>query len=99
MWRRSTKKVNTLTLPTTGPYPLLVFFVKNVEHIVASSITYHLSKLNSFYELQHCFREKPSCESQLLRLIDDLSKSVYKKMQTDLILLVDKVYDRYAYHV
>ena len=24
----STKKVNALTLPTTGPYPLLVFFVK-----------------------------------------------------------------------
>ena len=25
MWRLSTKKVNALTLPTTGPYPLLVF--------------------------------------------------------------------------
>ena len=28
-WRLSTKKVNTLTLPTTGPYPLLVFVVKH----------------------------------------------------------------------
>ena len=28
MWRLPTKKVNTLTLPTTGPYPVPVFFVK-----------------------------------------------------------------------
>ena len=28
-WRLSTKKVNALTLPTTGPYPLLAFVVKH----------------------------------------------------------------------
>ena len=42
-------------------------------------MTYHLSKLNIFYEPQHGFREKRSCESQLLMLVDDLFKSVYKK--------------------
>ena len=61
--------------------PYLYFFCKTLEHIVASSITKHLSKLNIFYELQHGFREKRSCESQLLMLVDDLFQSVYKKKQ------------------
>mgnify|MGYP000547225927 CR=1 FL=1 len=59
----------------------------HLEHIVASSITKRLSKLNIFYELQHGFREKRSCESQLLMLVYDHFKSVYKKKQTDLICL------------
>ena len=55
--------------------------------------------INIFYEFQHDFREKRSCESQLLMLVDDLFKSVYKKKQTDLILLdfskaFDKVSDK-----
>ena len=69
------------------PISLTCILCKTLEHIVASSITKHLSKLNIFYELQHGFREKRSCESQLLMLVDDLFKSVYKKKQTDLILL------------
>ena len=69
------------------PISLTCILCKTLEHIVASSITKHLSKLNIFYELQHGFREKSSCESQLLMLVDDLSKSVDKKKQTDLILL------------
>ena len=69
------------------PISLTCTLCKTLEHIVASSITKHLSKLNIFYELQHGFREKRSCESQLLMLVDDLFKSVYKKKQTGLILL------------
>ena len=69
------------------PISLTCILSKTLELIVASSITKHLSKLNIFYELQHGFREKSSCESQLFVLVDDLSKSVYKKRQTDLILL------------
>jgi len=78
------------------PISLICILCKTLDHIVASSITKHLSKLNIFYELQHGFREKRSCESQLLMLVDDLFKSVYKKMQTDLILLDDfsKAFDQ-----
>ena len=70
------------------PISLTCILCKTIEHIVASSITKHLFKLNIFHELyEHGFREKRSCESQLLMLIDDLFKSVYKEKQTDLILL------------
>ena len=53
------------------PISLTCILCKTLEHI-ASSITKHLSKLNIFYELQHGFREKRSCESLLLMLVDDL---------------------------
>jgi len=42
------------------PISLTCILCKTLKHIVASSITKHLSKLNIFYELQHGFREKPS---------------------------------------
>jgi len=54
--------------------------------------------INIFYELQHGFREKRSCESLLLMLVDDLFKSVYKKRQTDLILLdFSNVFDKVSH--
>ena len=78
------------------PISLTCILCKTLEKIVASSITKHLSTLNIFYELQHGFREKRSSESQLLMMVDDLFKSVYKRKQTDIILLdfskaIDKV--------
>ena len=42
------------------PISLTCIICKTLEHIVASSIRKHLSKLNIFYELQHGFREKRS---------------------------------------
>ena len=76
--RLSTKKLNT-NPANYRPISLTCILCKTLEHIVASSITKHLSKLNLFYELQNGFREKRSCESQLLMLTDDLFKSLYKK--------------------
>ena len=39
------------------------------------------------FELQHGFREKRSCETQLVILIDEISKNTQVGKQTDLILL------------
>jgi len=84
MWRLS-KKSERSNPANYRPISLNCILCKTLEHIVTSAIIKHLSKLNIFYELQHGFREKRSCESQLLMLVDDLFKSVYKKKQTDLI--------------
>ena len=43
------------------PISLTCILCTNIEHILSSSITKYLSKLNIFYELQHGFREKCSC--------------------------------------
>ena len=80
------------------PISLTCILCKTLQHIVASSITKHLSKLNIFYELQHGVREKRSSESQLFMLVDDLFISVYKKKPTDLILLdFSKTFDNVSH--
>ena len=69
------------------PISLTCILCKTLEHIVASSITKHFTLHNLFYELQHGFREKRSCQTQLLMLIDDILQAVNLKSQVDLILL------------
>ena len=60
---------------------------KVLEHIVASSLSKHFSDLNILYELQHGFRERRSSETQLIMLVDELSKNMQMGKQTDLISL------------
>ena len=55
----------------------------------------HLNAHDLLYDLQHCFREKRSCETQLTMLVEDLVRNVSKGKQTDLILLVfSKAFDK-----
>ena len=66
--------------------------------IVASSLAKHFTELDIFYEMQHGFREKRSCETQLIMLIDELSKNMKMGKQTDLILLeFSKAFDEVAH--
>ena len=55
----------------------------------------HLNAHDLLYDLQHGFREKRSCETQLAVLIEDLARNVSKGKQTDLILLdFSKAFDK-----
>ncbi len=77
------------------PISLTCVLCKTLEHIVASSMTKHFTNLDILHDMQHGFREKRSCETQLLMLVDDLLKSVYNKKQVDLILLdFSKAFDK-----
>ena len=60
---------------------------KVLEHIVASNLTKHLGNSNVLFELQHGFREKRSCETQLVMLDNQIAKNMQMGKQTDLILL------------
>ena len=67
-------------------------------HIVASNLTKHLTNSNILYELQHGFREERSCETQLVMLVDEISKNMQMGKQTDLILLdFSKAFDKVAH--
>ena len=47
------------------------------------------------YILQHGFREKRSCETQLIMLVEDHARNASAGKQTDLILLdFSKVFDK-----
>ncbi len=66
-----------------------------MEHIVASNLTSHFNKYNILYDLQHGFREKRSCETQLIQLIDDLAHTLTHGKQVDLVLLdFSKAFDK-----
>ena len=65
---------------------------------MASGISKHFTEQNILSELQHGFREKRSCEKQLIMLVDELSKSMQSGKQTDLIFLdFSKAFDKVAH--
>ena len=77
------------------PISLTCILCKVMEHIIASNLSKHLNKHNILYELQHGFREKRSCETQLIQLVEDLGRQLSLGKQTDLILLdFSKAFDK-----
>ena len=51
---------------------LTCILCKVMGHIIAPNISRYLTQHNILYELQHGFREKRSCETQLIELVEDL---------------------------
>ena len=77
------------------PIPLTCILCKVMEHIIASNVVQHLNSNGLMYDLQHGFRERRSCETQLVSLIEDLARKTSQGKQTDLILLdFSKAFDK-----
>ena len=58
------------------PVSLTCICCKLLEHIIHSHISAQLDQLNILTDVQHGFRAKRSCETQLVCTIDDLAKSL-----------------------
>ena len=56
------------------PISLTCILCKVLEHIMASQIVKHMNEHSLLYDLQHGFREKRSCETQLTMLVEDLAR-------------------------
>ena len=69
------------------PISLTCILCKTMEHIIASNLCKHLNLNKILYDLQHGFREKRSCETQLIQLVEDLARNLTSGKQSDLILL------------
>ena len=77
------------------PISLTCILCKTMEHIVASTLTKHFNQNDILYDLQHGFRERRSCETQLIQLVEDLARNMTSGKQTDLILLdFSKAFDK-----
>ena len=77
------------------PVSLTSITCKILEHVIYSSIVNHLDKHNVLCSHQHGFRKNRSCETQLIGLIDDLSKGLDNNNQIDAILLdFSKAFDK-----
>ena len=62
---------------------------------MASHVVKHINSHDLLYDLQHGFREKRSCETQLTMLVEDLVRNMSSGKQTDLVLLdFSKAYDK-----
>ena len=81
------------------PISLTSISCKVLEHILHGNIMKHLENNNILTDLQHGFRKHRSCETQLIKTVNDLAKSMNHGEQIDSILLdfskaFDKVYHR-----
>ena len=77
------------------PISLTCILCKVLEHIMASHVVMHLNSHDLLYDLQHGFREKRSCETQLTMLVEDLARNMSSGKQTDLVLLdFSKAFDK-----
>ena len=63
------------------PISLTSVTSKILEHIVHSSIMDHLDKHSSLYPFQHGFRQKRSCENQLVTTVRDFADCLNRKGQ------------------
>ncbi len=69
-----------------------------MEHFFASQLMGHLNASNIFYALQHGFRDKRSCETQLLSLVHELANGVNANKQTDMAILdFSKAFDKVSH--
>ena len=82
----SKKEINTTQVTIYRPISITCIACKLLEHIFANMMQ-HLETNNILYELQHGFRAKRSCESQIISLIHELSQNNDKNIQTDLIIM------------
>ena len=77
------------------PISLTCILCKVLEHIPASNIVRHLDGQGLMYNLQHGFREKRSCETHLITLVEDLARNADLVNQTHFILLnFSKAFDK-----
>ena len=89
------KKGDKSTAANYRPISLTCILCKVMEHIIASNLVRHLDSNGLMYDLQHGFRERRSCETQLVSLIEDLARKTSQGKQTDLILLdFSKAFDK-----
>ena len=69
------------------PISLTCMLCEVLENIVVTNLVTHIDSYQLLYGLQHGVRSKRSRETQLVMLVEDLSRNAIKGQQTDLILL------------
>ena len=80
------------------PISLTCIACKLFEHIIASNIMKHANENNILYDLQHGFRERRSCETQLIEFTADIISNMQQGHQTDTIILdFSKAFDKVSH--
>ena len=82
------------------PISLTSIPCKLLEHIITSAIMKHGKRNDILYDLQHGFRDKRSCESQLLGFIDNVVNATHNGQQSDVVVMdFSKAFDKVSHHL
>ena len=93
------KKGSKSTPENYRPVSLTCICCKIMEHIVLSHTAKHLAENNVIISNQHGFREKLSCETQLIQATHDWAEVLNRGGQTDVLLLdFSKAFDKVPHH-
>ena len=77
------------------PISLTSIACKTMEHILSSQIMHYIESQGIICETQFGFRQKHSCETQLLLTIDDFARALDNNNQVDVgILDMSKAFDK-----
>ena len=80
------------------PISLTCISCKVAEHIIASNIMTFLEDNKILYSLQHGFRNKRSCETQLVEFFHDLATKKDSLLQVDVIIMdFAKAFDKVSH--
>ena len=89
------KKGNRTKPSNYRPISLTCIVCKVMEHIITSNIMAHAERHQILYDLQHGFRSKLSCETQLVEFATDISNNMQNRAQTDVLVMdFSKAFDR-----
>ena len=81
------------------PVSLTCISCKLLERIICSNLMQNLTKHNILYPLQHGFRDKRSCESQLIEFVNDIAFNMQKGHQNDVgVMDFAKACDKVAHN-
>ena len=69
------------------PVSLTSVCCKVMEHVIHTNIMSHFEHYDILSDKQHGFRRNHSCESQLILTTYDLSKTLDKRLQSDVIIM------------
>jgi hypothetical protein len=93
------KKGSGLMASNYRPVSLTCICSKVLEHIIVSGMKVHLESSGILCDRQHGFREKRSCETQLVDFVHELSQHLNKGQQVDAIIMdFSKAFDRVAHN-
>ena len=82
------------------PVSLTCIASKLMEHIITSQIMNHASKHDILYSMQHGFRSKLSCETQLTEFVSDIALKMQAGAQTDVVVMdFSKAFDKVSHQM
>ena len=80
------------------PVSLTAVTCKMMERVIHKQIMIHLNRNNILVKFQHGFREKHSCESQLIMTVESIQRYLNRNKQVDVLVLdFSKAFDTVAH--